>query len=119
YPVIQSPNDSNCTTVDPAKFPKGSLLRIIVNAETKGAGIPAKGTVTVAIPKTAPCPPKGGFYDSSRIFVFLANVEQFEEKLAEGQRTQPLDLGVSLECPACWAGLARLDYGHDAPAQLL
>src|SRR5882724_12047583 len=43
YPVIQSPNDSNCTTVDPAKFPKGSLLRIIVNADTKGAGIPGKG----------------------------------------------------------------------------
>ncbi|HXJ81811.1 MAG TPA: hypothetical protein VMS64_24405 [Candidatus Methylomirabilis sp.] len=119
YPVIQAPNDSNCTTVDPTKFPKGSLLRIVINADTKGAGIPAKGNVTVAIPMTSPCPPKGGFYDSSRIFVFVASVEDFEAKLAPGQRTQPIALTESLDCPACYAGLALLDYGHDAPAQLL
>ncbi len=51
--------------------------------------------------------------------MFLSNVEQFEAKLVEGQRTKPIALSESLDCPACYAGLALLDYGHDAPAQLL
>jgi hypothetical protein len=120
YPVIQAPNDSNCATVDSQNYPKGALLRILVNAATRGGGIPAGGSATVAIPKTAPCPPKGGFYDSSRIFIFTASVEALEARLLEGQRTQEIKgVDFALECAACWVGKASLDYGPDGPGQLL
>jgi hypothetical protein len=132
YPVIQAPNDSNCTGQDPQKYPKGSLLRILVNGgadaipggatddKKRGVGIGAKSSLKVYIPMDEPCK-GGGFYDASRIFIFTANVDTLEEKLGAGFITAPIP-GVSGNldsCDNCKVGIAKLDYGHDAPAQLL
>src|SRR5262245_8949443 len=138
YPVIQAPNASNCNTIDPGRFPKESLLRIIVNdARGKGQGIAPKqanvpGKVRVNIPKDQPCKKpggnEGGFYDAARIFIFTASVEELEARLAKlqaGKTVQTKDIpglspGDNLgTCPDYQVGQADLDYGHDAPAQLL
>jgi hypothetical protein len=128
YPVIQAPNDSNCNQ---SGFPGGSVLRIIVNSSQAVDGIPPGGKVRVAIPKDKPCA-KGGFYDASRLYVLLANVVDFENTFPKNddKRTTPIDVskwGILCSNPdtsqslpgACWAGLAKADYGHDAPGQLL
>ena len=114
YPVISAPQDSNCHGV----YPPGSSARIIVNDEG-GAGIGPGNSVTVKIPKTAPCS-QGGFYNAVRVFVLLASVHDFEAKLAENQRTRPVtDAWTTDLCPRCTAGIAGSDYGLDAPGQLL
>lgn len=132
YPVIQAPNDSNCTPKDPGKFPKGSLLRILGNdgadavpsgatdGKRRGVGIAKKSSLKVYIPMDGPCA-GGGFYDATRIFIFTANVDTFEERLGGGFVTAPI-AGVNgnlQSCDFCKVGQATLDYGHDAPAQLL
>src|SRR5262245_45675007 len=81
YPVIQAPNDSNCTPKDANKFPKGSLLRILANesadsiptgasdGKKRGVGIAPNSSLKVYIPMDQPCA-GGGFYDAARIFIF-------------------------------------------------
>jgi hypothetical protein len=129
YPVIQAPNDSNCNQ---SGFPGGSVLRIVINSTQAVAGIPPGGKVRVAIPKDQPCA-KGGFYDAARIYVLLADVLNFENTFPanDDKRTTPIDISkwridlcsdpdTQQPLPgACWVGLAKADYGHDAPGQLL
>ena len=121
YPVIQSPQDgtTNCGT--------GGLLRIIVNKDVEGAGIPPGQSVTVAIPKDVPCA-QGGFYDASRIYVFSANFNDVEALLSKSQQTRKYpgwDYTKYSPCAGCWVGLAGVDgepggdYGYDVPGQLL
>src|SRR5262245_6085439 len=74
YPVIQSPLDSNCkdnkyTITVPGRTDNpvpAKNLRIVVNDQTRGAGIQPGKSAIVALPKTQPCD-KGGFYDASRV----------------------------------------------------
>ena len=116
YPVVQAPQDAgnpgvNCAT--------GGLLRIVVNQDKEGAGIPPGGTVSVAVPKNKPCE-RGGFYDAVRIYVLNAEFTAFEKLLNENQRTKrDSSWAGSLPCPGCWVGTSSADYGHDAPGQLL
>ncbi len=113
YPVIQSPY-ANCSPGDTRQ------LRIIVNAETEGAGVPSKGTVVVTIPKTKPC--LNGFYNASRIFILTAKLTAFESLIQSSKRTVRDNTLVDLPlCAgnACWAGISAADYGSDAPGQLL
>lgn len=116
YPVIQAPQDAgnpgtNCGT--------GGLLRIVVNQDKEGAGIPPGGMVSVAVPKNRPCE-RGGFYDAVRIYVLNASFTAFEKLLNENQRTKRVSgWDNSLPCLGCWVGNSAADYGHDAPGQLL
>jgi hypothetical protein len=117
YPVISAPQGPNCNS---AAFPDGTSLRILVNDGQEGVGIPAGHSVTVKIPKEEPCPPKGGFYDAVRVFVLLVNVHDFEQKVAENQRTVKVTADWTTDiCAGCTAGTAGSDYGLDAPGQLL
>jgi len=135
YPVIQSDLAHNCpdlpkytvhyTDINGDQTGPASSLRIVVNDKTRGAGIAAGGTVTVALPKTQPCK-TGGFYGAARIFILLAPVEKFEDKTvsAPNQRTDEHpdpELGSWTQdvCPGCWVGAAIADYGRDAPVQLV
>jgi len=112
YPVIQSPQaGANCGT--------GGLLRIVVNQDKEGAGIPPGGSVSVALPKNRPCE-KGGFYGASRIIILTANFTAFEKVINEAQRTKrDSSWDNSPPCPGCWVGSADSAYGLDAPAQLV
>jgi hypothetical protein len=117
YPVIAAPQGDNCNS--PA-FPSGTALRILVNDGQAGGGIQSKGSVTVKLPKEQPCPPKGGFYGAVRVFVLLANVQEFEKGVDANQKTQPItDAWTKDICAACTVGTAKADYGLDAPGQLL
>jgi hypothetical protein len=95
----------------------GLLRRIIVNAGTRGAGIPSGGTVTVELPKTKHC-----WYTAVRVYLFTVDLTKFEAKIPAAQRTvadnatwnPPLCTPVS----ACWTGTAVDQYPLDAPAQL-
>ena len=121
FPVIQAPVTANCG-------PPGdtSLLRIFVNDRQRGAGIPSGGNVKIALPKTQPCD-KGGFYNAARIFVLLANAEQFESVIEPAQRTTDLQVPWAKDVcpnnddqnPACWVGKAGGAYLGDMPGQLL
>src|SRR4051794_1459881 len=83
YPVIESPQSgtTNCGS--------GGLLRIVVNKDTRGAGIPHGETATVALPKDAPCK-IGGFYNASRIYVLGAQFDAVEQLLTKAQQTAEL-----------------------------
>jgi len=114
YPVLQAPENANC------KGPHQSR-RIFVNAGTKGAGIPPGGTVKLRIPKGVPC-----WYNAARLFIFTANVEQFEALLPENLNIRTIPDGIVWTpqlCDgapdACWSGYGDADYGRDAPTQLL
>ena len=123
YPVIESPQSgtTNCGF--------GGLLRIVVNKDVKGAGIPPGETVVVALPKRAPCE-IGGFYDASRIYVLGAPFDAVEALLTREQRTEAFpgwDYANYSPCPGCWVGIAGVEtlnalggaYGYDVPGQLL
>src|SRR5262245_55324853 len=124
WPVFQVPQDTNCEALLGNK-----LLRLHVNKDRLHAGIPKGQSVTVALPKTWPCP-KGGFYDAARIFVFTASGTELEGKLKDrgfgNQVTQPYATGLTtpicgpdLQHDPCWTGTAEASYALDAPAQLL
>jgi hypothetical protein len=122
YPVIQSPQDAPAKVGDKGtNCGTGGLLRIVVNKDKQGAGIPSKETVTVALPKDKPCT-NGGFYDASRIYILVAEFDAFEELVNSSQRTTPYpnwDYANYPVCAGCWVGSSTADYGHDAPGQLL
>ena len=113
YPVItavESQQGAACGT-------SGLLRRIIVNAGTRGAGIPTNGTVTVELPKLKHC-----WYTAVRVYLFTVDLTKFEAKIPTAQRTvadnatwnPPLCTPAS----ACWSGTAVDQYPLDAPAQL-
>src|SRR5689334_354198 len=56
--------------------------RIIVNAGTKGAGIPSGETVTVELPKTTHC-----WYSAVRVYLFTVDLTKFEARIPQNQRT--------------------------------
>jgi hypothetical protein len=114
YPVIQAPENVNCMGPHASR-------RIFVNENTKGAGIPPGATTKVRIPKGMPC-----WYLAARIFIFTANVEQFEALLPENLNIRTIPDNIAWTPPlcagdanACWSGYADADYGRDAPTQLL
>jgi hypothetical protein len=121
WPVIQVPQASNCG--------QDERLRIVVNKDVKGAGIPPSASVDVALPKDYPCA-NGGYYAAARIFVLRANFDAVEAIMEPNQRTR-LDPGWDPSkypiCAGCWAGIAGVvgdpaggaDYSLDAPTQLL
>ena len=119
FPVVQAPQDKNCGI--------GGLLRIVVNDQKEGAGVPAGKTVKLTIPKDKPCP-QGAFYDAVRIYILVGKkdgermVEQFEALLSNVDQRTTRDTAWNTELcggHACWVGSAKADYGHDAPGQLL
>ena len=120
YPVISGPKNANC---DPGN---DGMLRIIVNAGQRDAGIAPGATVTVTIPKAYPCK-DGGFYNASRIYILLANPIVFEKNIDPAQRTVPIPATdpnppPTNLCPGdhvCWVGAALTDYVGDFPGQLL
>jgi hypothetical protein len=142
WPVIQAPQDANCTTLY-SKDKGLVLLRIHVNSQTRDRGIPPGESVTVVIPKTLPSCSQGAFYTAARIAVLVANAKEFEAVLKkQGQYNQlttngsapkagqdwwvPYDAGLAkpicgtnLETDPCWIGWAEAAYPLDAPAQLL
>jgi hypothetical protein len=114
YPVIQAPVPDNCGGAHKTR-------RIFVNQGTKGTGIPTGGLVKLRLPKGQPC-----WYNAARIFIFTANVEQFENLLPVelNQRTIPDNIVWNPplcdgDANACWSGYGEADYGRDAPSQLL
>jgi hypothetical protein len=115
YPVLQAPENTNC--MGPHKS-----RRIVVNATTKGMGIPPGGTAKVRIPKNPAC-----WYDAARILIFTANLEEFDALLPESLNMRTMPDGIDWNpplCPntapgTCWSGYGEADYGRDAPAQLL
>jgi len=115
YPVIQAPENANCQGPHKSR-------RIVVNATTKGAGIPPGGTAKVRIPKNPAC-----WYNAARILIFTANLEQFDALLPESLNMRTTPDGINWNPPlctntvagTCWSGYGEADYGRDAPAQLL
>lgn len=125
YPIIQAPVDVNPGPGGECRNGLGPdstirTRRIIVNYNQKGAGIPPKEEVKVYLPKDKPC-----WYVASRILIFTANLEDFNDRLPvllqQDQATIPDTLGLHGLCAedACWTGTAKADYGSDAPMQLL
>lgn len=120
YPVISAPKNANC---DPGNL---GVLRILVNDQTRDAGIAPGGLVKVALPKTYPCP-NGGFYNASRVYIMLANPVQFDTNINPTQRTVPIPTTGPNPPPTnlcagdnvCWVGEAPTDYVGDLPGQLL
>jgi hypothetical protein len=91
--------------------------RIIVNAETRGRGIPTGETVTVELPKLKHC-----WYTAVRVYLFAVDLTKFEAKIPENQRTvadnDTWNPSLCTPASACWSGTAVSQYPVDAPAQL-
>jgi hypothetical protein len=104
YPVItavERENGAACGT-------SADLRRIIVNQGTRGAGIPAGGTVTVTLPKTQHC-----WYSAVRIYLFSVDLTEFATRVPVDDRTVPD--GATWHpalCPnnVCWTGTAAAQY---------
>jgi hypothetical protein len=116
YPVIQAPQDTNCGF--------GGLLRIIVNKDQIGRGIPPGETVKVDLPKQEPCVGEGKapFYDAARVYISVAPIEPYEKLLNSNQVTIAYtnwDYAKDPLCQGCWIGQAQGDYGLDGPQQLI
>ena len=93
--------------------------RIIVNAGTRGAGIPKGESVTVELPKAKHC-----WYSAVRVYLFTVDLTKFETRIAQNQRTVADNatwnppLCTTGAADACWTGTAAAQYPVDAPAQL-
>ena len=108
YPVIKATREDNC------KDGPGQL-RIVVNLGARGMGIPSGQTLDVNIPKHQPCP-NSGFYKSGRVYIFAVNLEAYEPRISQNQRTVDINAPWATDaCPACWVGTAGTDYPLDAP----
>ncbi|WP_295441499.1 hypothetical protein [uncultured Thiodictyon sp.] len=138
YPVIQAPQNTgpdgskvNCGSVPGADGKKvDGLLRIIVNLDAKGSGVPQDQSVKVALPKSAPDCPDGAFYNAARIFMLYGGdkggFEALDKLLNTNQQTREYPGWNPDICPGCWVGIASADpakpgadYGYDIPGQLL
>ena len=93
--------------------------RIIVNAGTRGVGIPSGKSVTVELPKATHC-----WYSAVRVYLFTVDLTKFEARIAQNQRTVADNatwnppLCTTSSAYACWTGTAAAQYPVDAPAQL-
>lgn len=110
YPLISANAKDNCLNISEQK-------RIIVNYQTKGAGVPPGKTVKVRIPKSPAC-----WYNAARVYVFSVDLGEYENRMNPNERT--VSDGIVWNPPlcdnsACWTGNAVTQYQPDSPAQLV